>query len=439
MSDLWPGLNGPAIRYISEAPSEAWRRGVRQLVLLGSTGSIGGNTLAAIRSRLRECVVLGLSCARNIKTLAEQAQEFRPPSLAVLDEASAAGLRKLLPTGYTPEILVGSEGYARLAALPEADTVLSAQVGAAGLAGTLAAALAGKVICLANKESLVLAGDMLRQVCARTHASILPVDSEHNAIFQCLAGRGQEVDRLLLTASGGPFRGRSREELRNVTRAQALDHPNWKMGAKISIDSATMMNKALEVVEAFHLYGVPLEKITVLVHPQSLVHSLVQFTDGSQLAQLGTPDMRIPIAACLFWPRCVDTGVPPLDLVKAGTLQFFAPDDEAFPALKLARRALRERGGMSVVMNAANEAAVELFLSGKCAFADIADLVSAAMDAHAAGEPGHEPFCPPLSCSGDDSLALEREVTILTERMSRLDLKTRELVKQLARAGVDEC
>ena len=319
-------------------------------------------------------MVLGLSCARNIKTLAEQAQEFRPPSLAVLDEASAAGLRKLLPTGYTPEILVGSEGYARLAALPEADTVLSAQVGAAGLAGTLAAALAGKVICLANKESLVLAGDMLRQVCARTHASILPVDSEHNAIFQCLAGRGQEVDRLLLTASGGPFRGRSREELRNVTRAQALDHPNWKMGAKISIDSATMMNKALEVVEAFHLYGVPLEKITVLVHPQSLVHSLVQFTDGSQLAQLGTPDMRIPIAACLFWPRCVDTGVPPLDLVKAGTLQFFAPDDEAFPALKLARRALRERGGMSVVMNAANEAAVELFLSGKCAFADIADL-----------------------------------------------------------------
>lgn len=439
MSDLWPGLNGPAIRYISEAPSEAWRRGVRQLVLLGSTGSIGGNTLAAIRSRRRECVVRGLSCARNIKTLAEQAQEFRPPYLAVLDEASAAGLRKLLPTGYTPEILVGSEGYARLAALPEADTVLSAQVGAAGLAGTLAAALAGKVICLANKESLVLAGDMLRQVCARTHASILPVDSEHNAIFQCLAGRGQEVDRLLLTASGGPFRGRSREELRNVTRAQALDHPNWKMGAKISIDSATMMNKALEVVEAFHLYGVPLEKITVLVHPQSLVHSLVQFTDGSQLAQLGTPDMRIPIAACLFWPRCVDTGVPPLDLVKAGTLQFFAPDDEAFPALKLARRALRERGGMSVVMNAANEAAVELFLSGKCAFADIADLVSAAMDAHAAGEPGHEPFCPPLSCSGDDSLALEREVTILTERMSRLDLKTRELVKQLARAGVDEC
>ena len=439
MSDLWPGLDGPAIRYISEAPSEAWRHGVRRLVLLGSTGSIGGNTLAAIRSRRRECEVLGLSCARNIKTLAGQAQEFRPPYLAVLDEASAAGLRKLLPAGYTPEILVGSQGYARLAALPEADTVLSAQVGAAGLAGTLAAALAGKVICLANKESLVLAGDMLRQVCARTHASILPVDSEHNAIFQCLAGRGQEVDRLLLTASGGPFRGRSREELRNVTRAQALDHPNWKMGAKISIDSATMMNKALEVVEAFHLYGVPLEKITVLVHPQSLVHSLVQFTDGSQLAQLGTPDMRIPIAACLFWPRCVDTGVPPLDLVKAGTLQFFAPDDEAFPALKLARRALRERGGMSVVMNAANEAAVELFLSGKCAFADIADLVSAAMDAHAAGEPGHEPFCPPLSCSGDDSLALEREVTILTERMSRLDLKTRELVKQLARAGVDEC
>ena len=428
------------IRYITELPSSEWENSFpRPVVLLGSTGSIGVNTLRIIEKHPDLFQVVALAGGRNVERLIEQALRWRPRYLGIQTEEGRKALLAALPSGYEPEILVGPQGYAELASLPEASTVLSAQMGAAGLRATMAAAEAGKVICLANKESLVLAGDMLRQVCARTHASILPVDSEHNAIFQCLAGRGQEVDRLLLTASGGPFRGRSREELRNVTRAQALDHPNWKMGAKISIDSATMMNKALEVVEAFHLYGVPLEKITVLVHPQSLVHSLVQFTDGSQLAQLGTPDMRIPIAACLFWPRCVDTGVPPLDLVKAGTLQFFAPDDEAFPALKLARRALRERGGMSVVMNAANEAAVELFLSGKCAFADIADLVSAAMDAHAAGEPGHEPFCPPLSCSGDDSLALEREVTILTERMSRLDLKTRELVKQLARAGVDEC
>ena len=374
MSDLWPGLNGPAIRYISEAPSEAWRRGVRQLVLLGSTGSIGGNTLAAIRSRRRECVVLGLSCARNIKTLAEQAQEFRPPYLAVLDEASAAGLRKLLPTGYTPEILVGSEGYARLAALPEADTVLSAQVGAAGLAGTLAAALAGKVICLANKESLVLAGDMLRQVCARTHASILPVDSEHNAIFQCLAGRGQEVDRLLLTASGGPFRGRSREELRNVTRAQALDHPNWKMGAKISIDSATMMNKGLEYIEARWLFNASASQMEVLIHPQSVIHSMVRYQDGSVLAQLGEPDMRTPIAHTMAWPNRVNSGVKPLDFCKLSALTFAAPDYDRYPCLKLAMEAFEQGQAATTALNAANEITVAAFLAQQIRFTDIAAL-----------------------------------------------------------------
>ena len=410
----------------------------RNIAVLGSTGSIGTQTLDVI-ARHPDLFRASLLVANTSwQMLAEQALRFRPEAVCIANEGCYAQLREAL-AGSGIEVHAGAEAIEQLAAEPQHDTVIAAMVGYSGLPSVLAAAKAGKRIALANKETLVAAGELVTDPCERHGAELLPVDSEHSAIFQCLTGREGELHKILLTGSGGPFRGRSREELRNVTRAQALDHPNWKMGAKISIDSATMMNKALEVVEAFHLYGVPLEKITVLVHPQSLVHSLVQFTDGSQLAQLGTPDMRIPIAACLFWPRCVDTGVPPLDLVKAGTLQFFAPDDEAFPALKLARRALRERGGMSVVMNAANEAAVELFLAGKCAFADIAELVSAAMDAHAASEPGHEPFCPPLSCSGDDSLALEREVTILTERMSRLDLKTRELVKQLARAGVDEC
>ena len=398
------------------------------ITLLGSTGSIGTQSLDVCRMHGYE--VFGLSANSSVDKLLAQIAEFHPKYVAVTDPAAFDKLSAALAgQADAPKLLKGAEGLRALACMDGAGTVLNAVVGIAGLDASLAAIESGHDLALANKESLVTGGHLVTDAVKKHGVHLLPVDSEHSAIFQCLQDQhsAKTLEKILLTASGGPFRGRSREELRNVTRAQALDHPNWKMGAKISIDSATMMNKALEVVEAFHLYGVPLEKITVLVHPQSLVHSLVQFTDGSQLAQLGTPDMRIPIAACLFWPRCVDTGVPPLDLVKAGT------------ALKLARRALRERGGMSVVMNAANEAAVELFLSGKCAFADIADLVSAAMDAHAAGEPGHEPFCPPLSCSGDDSLALEREVTILTERMSRLDLKTRELVKQLARAGVDEC
>jgi len=431
---------------------------MKRIVVLGSTGSIGTQTVDVVRQHSDELEIVGLAVNTRVGDMLAQARAHNVRNLAVGDErladqAIASEVRE--QAGAQGVWGFGMDAVVDLVRLPEADVVVNALVGAAGLRASYETLRAGKVLALANKESLVVGGDLIMPLAAQVDAqrraagtapavgpagALMPIDSEHGAIYQCLLGESErEVSRLWVTASGGPFRGRSREELRNVTRAQALDHPNWKMGAKISIDSATMMNKALEVVEAFHLYGVPLEKITVLVHPQSLVHSLVQFTDGSQLAQLGTPDMRIPIAACLFWPRCVDTGVPPLDLVKAGTLQFFAPDDEAFPALKLARRALRERGGMSVVMNAANEAAVELFLSGKCAFADIADLVSAAMDAHAAGEPGHEPFCPPLSCSGDDSLALEREVTILTERMSRLDLKTRELVKQLARAGVDEC
>ncbi|WP_297262679.1 1-deoxy-D-xylulose-5-phosphate reductoisomerase [uncultured Desulfovibrio sp.] len=436
MSNCWPGCEGPAIRYISAAPSLEWQHRERHdLVILGSTGSIGRNALGVVDCHPQRFRILALSCARNVDMLARQARRYRPRLLAVLDEESAYDLRSLLPADYQPEILVGPQGYAAAASLPEADTVLSAQVGAAGLEGTLAAALSGKVICLANKESLVLAGELLRQVCARTGASILPVDSEHNAIFQCLAARDQEVARLVLTASGGPFRDRSLEELRHVTREQALDHPNWVMGAKISIDSASMMNKALEVVEAFHLYGVPVDRIDVLVHPQSLVHSLVQLRDGSLLAQIGTADMRLPLAHCLLWPHTLDCGVPPLDLAASPALEFRHPDTERFPALTFARRALSERGGLCVVMNAANEAAVELFLAGRCAFTDITRFIDEAMRRHAATAPGHAPLCGKLTAPEGDDLALRAEVATFVERIEKLDTQSRALVHALARDG----
>ncbi|HJA78585.1 1-deoxy-D-xylulose-5-phosphate reductoisomerase [uncultured Desulfovibrio sp.] len=436
MSNCWPGRDGPAIHYISAAPSPEWQERERhELVILGSTGSIGRNALDVVDSHPRHFHVLALSCARNVDMLARQARRYKPRLLAVLDEESAYDLRALLPPDYQPEILVGPQGYAAAASLPEADTVLSAQVGAAGLEGTLAAALAGKVICLANKESLVLAGELVRQICERTGAAILPVDSEHNAIFQCLAAQGQEAARLLLTASGGPFRDCDAETLRHVTREQALNHPNWVMGAKISIDSASMMNKALEVVEAFHLYGVPAERIDVLVHPQSLVHSLVRLRDGSLLAQLGTADMRLPLAHCLLWPHTQDCGVPPLDLTAAPALTFRQPDTERFPALTFARRALRERGGLCVVMNAANEAAVELFLAGRCSFLDITRFIEEAMNRHAATRPGHTPLCGKLTAPVGDALALRAEVATYVERIERLDQESRALVHALAGDG----
>ena len=443
MAELWPGLSGPAIDYISGPPSEDWQRSLpRSLVILGSTGSIGRSALAVVAARPDFFRVMGLACARQVERLAEQALLWRPPCLAVLDEEAATKLRALLPGEYHPRILVGREGYAELASLPEASTVLSAQVGAAGLAGTLAAALAGKVICLANKESLVLAGSLVRDICARTGAVILPVDSEHNAIFQCLAGRGQDVARLLLTASGGPFRGKKAAELAHVSVEEALAHPNWSMGAKISIDSATLMNKGLEVAEAFHLYGVPVDRITVLVHPQSLVHSLVELADHSLLAQLGAPDMRMAIAHCLMWPHCAPVGVPPLDLTET-SLTFHEPDVEAFPCLELARTALRGRGGLCVVLNAANEAAVELFLQRRCSFPAIAALVARALEAHAATGPGHAPLCPPLSTvcdpQGADPLALARKVHTLVKRIEDLDKHSRALVRELASSGEYAC
>lgn len=363
------------MKYISPLVSPVFGRpGPRSLAILGSTGSIGTSALSVVAKNPDALRVVALAGARNVELLARQADMVRPRYLGVLTDEGARELRGLLPAGYAPEILVGRDGYAALATLPEADLVLAAQVGAAGLVPALAAARAGKVLCLANKEALVLAGDLFRRTCAESGAVILPVDSEHNALFQAFAGHdGRQAVRLILTASGGPFRTWPAEKIRTVTPAQALKHPNWSMGAKISIDSATMMNKGLEIIEAVHLYGADLDEVDVVVHPQSIVHSLVEYADGSQLAHLGVPDMEIPIGYCLGYPERLNIGLERLDLAKVGTLTFEAPDPERFPCLRLAREALA--AGSPVVLNAANEVAVQAFLDGRISFPGIARLI----------------------------------------------------------------
>lgn len=372
------------IKYISSMPDRAYAETFpRSIVILGSTGSIGTSALKVLDEQPEKFSVIGLAGARNVALLAQQALQWRPAYLAVLTEDAANELRAALPADYSPEILVGGDGYAQMAQLDEASTVLSAQVGAAGLRATFAAAEAGKVIALANKESLVLAGDLIREVCQRTGAVLLPVDSEHNAIFQALSGHDEsEVRRIILTASGGPFRGKDRGFLSTVTSKEALAHPNWSMGPKISIDSATLMNKGLEVIEAYHLYGVPLDTIEVVVHPQSIIHSLVEYNDGSQIAHMGPPDMRIAIGYCIGWPKIMKTGVAPLDLISCGDLTFEKPDILSFPCLELAREALRGGKGLGVVLNAANEIAVELFLKDNIQFLQIPELIQKAMEAH---------------------------------------------------------
>ena len=441
MASLWPGCDGPGIRYISAPPSLRWQRTRRRsLVLLGATGSIGRSALSVVERNPDLFTIRGLACARNVSRLAEQADQFRPDWLAVLDEEAREALQGLLPSGYSPTILTGPEGYRALASLESADTVLSAQAGSAGLAGTLAAALAGKVICLANKESLVLAGELLRHVCSRTGASILPVDSEHFALFDCLSGRGDDAEALILTASGGPFRHRTAAELETVTPAQALKHPNWNMGAKITIDSATLMNKALELIEACQLYGLGPDRVHVLVHPQSIVHSLVIFRDGSQLAQLAVPDMRLPIADCLLWPRVERRHVEPLSLAKVGTLTFEDVDNAVFPAIELARKAMLVRSGMSIVLNAADETAVQLFLSSRCSFADITRSVAAAMEHHlcelrAGGETGSTPYCLSEQMLALSDRDLEQACWQRLDSINALTAQTADFVKEYAARG----
>jgi len=355
----------------------------RSVVILGSTGSIGRSAMEILAEHPQRFRIVGLAAGRNARLLAFQAAFWRPPLLAVLDPGVAAELVELLPEDYRPEIVYGPAGFERLAELPEAEMVLSAQVGAAGLPATLAAARAGKIIALANKESLVLAGSLIREICGRTGAAILPVDSEHNAVFQSLRGEDAgDVRRIILTASGGPFRHLPEQEFAGVTADQALNHPNWSMGPKISVDSATLMNKGLEIIEACHLFGLRLEQVDVLIHPQSLVHSLVEFSDRSLLAHLGPPDMRVPISYCLGWPSRLGLSLEPLDLLRAGSLTFEPPRSTLFPCLALCRQAFAAGQSHCVVLNAANEAAVELFLRGRIRFLDVAALIQKALDVH---------------------------------------------------------
>ncbi len=358
---------------------------VRQIALLGATGSIGQSTLKVLRLHPDKYQLFGVSAFRNLAELARICLEFKPCIAVVADADAAISLRKMLP-GKTPEILTGAQALCILASTSEVDIVVAAIVGAAGLPSTLAAAHAGKRILLANKESLVIAGALVTQAAQKSGACIIPVDSEHNALLQCLppahfAQTGKihstaGVAKLWLTASGGPFRSFSTNELATVTPAQACAHPNWQMGRKISVDSATLMNKGLEVIEAFWLFGLGLEQIEVVVHPQSIVHSLVEYIDGSFLAQLGSPDMCTPIAYALAYPARIAAGVKQLNLRELGALTFEAPDPLRFPCLKLAFDALETGASAPVVLNAANEIAVEGFLNGMLAFNAIPALIN---------------------------------------------------------------
>ncbi len=354
----------------------------RRLVVLGSTGSIGVSTLEVVEHLTPTFEVVGLVAGRRVERLAEQIVRFRPRMVAVLDESAARTLRTLLEgTRDAPRVVSGPAGAAAVVLETAADVVMAAIVGAAGLAPTLEAVKAGKTVGLANKEALVIAGGLMVEAARRSGATLLPVDSEHNAVHQCLrAGGPDEVRRIVLTASGGPFRGRSRAELEHVTVREALDHPTWSMGDKITIDSATLMNKGLEVIEAHFLFGLPGAAIDVLVHPQSVVHSMVEFRDGSVVAQLGVPDMRHPIQYALTWPERREGCIPRLDLARLATLTFEAPDVDVFPCLKLAYAALEAGGDVPARLSAANEVAVQGFLQGKIGFMDVPRTIEAVLE-----------------------------------------------------------
>lgn len=355
----------------------------KRLAILGSTGSIGQSTLDVVRRQAERFEVVSLTAASSVEALAAQAIEFKPKIIAVANREAAGRLRALLPAGLRSLVAHGAEGYLEAAAGCGAQVVVSAMVGAAGLLPTLAAVKAGLTVALANKETLVAGGELVMAEAARGGATILPVDSEHSAIFQCLlAGAPEEVARLWLTASGGPFRQLDRQALAKVTPEQALAHPNWSMGPKITVDSATLMNKGLEVIEAHWLFDQPYDKIKVVVHPQSIVHSMVEFVDGNFMAQMGPPDMRLPIALALNHPRRLRAVGPSLDPGKLAALSFEEPDPERFPALGLACRAGRAGKAAPAVLNAANEVAVRRFLAGRLGFLDIASCVEAVLERH---------------------------------------------------------
>lgn len=354
---------------------------MKTLSLLGSTGSIGCNVLDVVRSFPELYRVTGLAAGKNITKLHEQVLEFDPELISVADKDDADQLASSLPAKYKDRVRYGTDGSQEVAAIDSAQMTISAIVGAAGLLPTLAAIDAGKDIGLANKETLVMAGKLVMDRCKTNGVKLLPVDSEHSAIFQALdAGHRDDVAKIILTASGGPFREKSIKQLQSVTPEQALAHPNWDMGRKISIDSATLMNKGLEVIEAKWLFDVSVEEIQVVVHPQSIVHSLVEFQDGSVIAQLGIPDMRIPIAYALSYPRRLAMELPGLNLAQCSNLEFHNPDYERFPALSLAFTAINKGGVLPAVLNAANEIAVDAFLNEKIPFLDIASTVATVME-----------------------------------------------------------
>lgn len=355
---------------------------MKGISILGSTGSIGRNTLRVVEHLQGQFRVVALGAGSNVDELAAQIDQFKPELVAVRDESAAAELSSKL-RDHKPEIVTGEPGLVAVATHRDAETVVSATVGAVGFVPTLRAIEAGKRVALANKETLVMAGELMTSAAARSGAEILPVDSEHNAIHQCLRGESvKEVRRLILTASGGPFRTKSKAEIESATVEEALDHPNWKMGDKISIDSATLMNKGLEVIEAKWLFGFDADRISVVVHPQSVIHSMVELVDGSIIAQLGVTDMKHAIQYALTYPERFENCLPGLDFTKTSQLTFEEPDIDRFPCLALAYRALCSGGTMPAVLNAANEVAVAEFLAGKIRLVDIPKIITAVMDAH---------------------------------------------------------
>ncbi|HBF11785.1 MAG TPA: 1-deoxy-D-xylulose-5-phosphate reductoisomerase [Deltaproteobacteria bacterium] len=355
---------------------------MKKISILGSTGSVGVSTLDFVARHPDKFQVVGLAAGSNIEVLARQINAFSPRVVSVKSEAEVYKLKKILGP-KSPEILFGSDGVVSIATLPEVHTVVSAIVGAAGLLPTLAALQASKTVALANKESMVIAGELMSREKKKYGGTIFPVDSEHSALFQCLqAGKKEDVQKLVLTASGGPFLNKPREDFSKITVEEALKHPNWSMGAKITIDSASMMNKGLEVMEARWLFDMPLDKIDVCVHPQSIIHSMVSYQDGSVMAHMGLPDMRVPIAYALSFPERFQTGVAPLDLASLGQLTFLKPDMEKFPSLKLAFEVAKKGKTYPAVLNAANEIVVAAFLKKKIAFLEMIRLISLVLDAH---------------------------------------------------------
>jgi len=360
---------------------------MKRIAILGSTGSIGQSALAVIDAHADRLQVVGLAAGENAERLAEQVARYQPRVAAMASGDAIDRLRRIGPVGETTLAGAGRDGLVAVASHPDVDIVLCASSGTDGLEAVLAAIEHGKTIALANKEVLVMAGGIVTDAASRKGVAILPVDSEHNAIHQCLHGRAaSEVRRLVLTASGGPFRGRTSRQLADVTAEEALQHPTWRMGRKITIDSATLMNKGLEVIEAHWLFGVPGEHIDVVIHPQSVVHSMVELTDGSIMAQLGVTDMRLPIQYAFSYPERWAAPWPSLDLARAARLDFEVPDTAAFPSLQLAYRALAAERSLPVVLNAANEIAVDAFLEGRIGFTAIHEITAQTMAAHVAAE-----------------------------------------------------